>query len=132
MREDDLDEVDLDLGLGCAFLDDLLQGRPDLLKEPDFVPGVHGVLEPVDERLNQLEDAALEDVGRPNLNQPAVVVHQVSLELARHLITLVEPVEAPLSVENVRELQIAHEELLLWLSAFETPRVVGGSASEGI
>lgn len=121
MREDDLDEIDLDLGLSRAFLDDLLQGGPDLLEETNFVPGVHGVLEPVDQRLNQLEDATLEDVGRPDLDQPAVVVQQVSLELARRLVSLVKAVEALLPVENVRELQMAHEELLLWLSTFETP-----------
>ena len=132
MRVDDLDKVDLDLGLGRALLDDLLQGGPDLLEEPDFVSGVHGVLEPVDEGLNQLEDAALENVGRPDLNQPAVVVHQLGLEPAWPLVTLIQPVESPLPIENVRELQIAHEQLLLCFSALEKPRVVGGSASERV
>jgi hypothetical protein len=103
MGINNLYQVDLNLGLRCAFLSDLLQCTPYFLEEADLIPRMDGILQPVYQRLNQLENSSLNHASRPNFDQSVIVVHQVILKpsvllISRRLIQLVKPL---LAIENV-------------------------------
>ena len=76
VRENDLDEVYLNPGSCGALLGDELQQAPDLLEEPEHVPRSHCVAEPVDQRLNQLDYASLNDEGGRHFDEALVVINE--------------------------------------------------------
>lgn len=111
VREYYLDQVYFDLRSGSTLLYYQLEQAPDLLEEAKHVSRSQSVAKPIDQGLDQLDDAALHDVRRRDLDEALVVIDDESTSL---LSALVQDLQLALPVEDVGEPMAPHEKVLFF------------------